>query len=248
MRGEAMERNRWVWAFCGVLFVILSPTWVGATESPSACIVCHQGLAGELARPVTDWRDSIHQQNDITCDLCHGGDAEVEVGNPLQLSGVQFAAEKSAAMSRAQGFIGKPAGLAMFDMCANCHPDSVARYAASIMGKAYLEDKGGPSCVTCHNAHNNFIPVVPKSCTPCHKDTSGFDQIDPMQVTAATLQELSGLRVRLAEQQTRGHRPPLFPALPAELDSYLVGLLAFGAVVLLLIVAYLIIGILERKD
>jgi len=98
---------------------------------------------------VTDWKISIHHQNGITCDLCHGGNAEVEV-NVKQLSGEQFAAKQAAAMSLDHGFIGKPSGQAMFDMCANCHPDTVARYAESIMGKAYLANKGGPSCTTCH--------------------------------------------------------------------------------------------------
>jgi len=197
---------------------------------------------------VTQWRGSIHQKNGITCDLCHGGDTEVVVGDVPQLSGDQFAAQKAAAMYKASDFTGRPTGQAMFRMCANCHPDSVARYAGSIMGKAYLEGKGGPSCVTCHNAHNNLIPSVPEACIQCHKDTSGFDQIDPMNVTAATLQELSGIRIRQAEQKTRGHRPRLIPPLPEELDSYQVGLLAFGAVGALLAVAYLIIAILERKD
>ncbi|MEJ2031886.1 MAG: cytochrome c3 family protein [Deltaproteobacteria bacterium] len=243
-----MKQGRWVWAGWWLVLVVLNAQGVRAAQTQSACIACHQALGGELARPVAKWQGSIHGQNGITCDLCHGGNAGVVVGKVEQLSGAEFAAKQSAAMSKAQGFIGKPSGQAMFDMCAQCHPDSVSRYAGSIMGKAYLDNKGGPSCVTCHHAHNNVIPAVPEVCSGCHKDTTGFAQIDPMNVTEATIARLAKIRIRLAGEKAQGTRPSLAPHVPEELESYQIGLVAFGAVIVLFLIGCVVFAILEKES
>jgi hypothetical protein len=201
-------------------------------------VVCHEFLGGDLASPVAAWQGSIHQQNGITCAFCHGGDAGVEMADLSQLSGPAFGEKASQAMAPAQGFIGRPSGQAQFDMCAQCHSGSVARYAASIMGQAYLDNQGGPSCVACHRAHDNVMPEVPQSCEGCHQDTTGYARIDPMNVTAATVNELAAIRIRLAGEKTRGPRPQLAPAFPEESASFLVGLLAFGAVLVLLLLGW----------
>lgn len=236
-----------LWALAWLVLALL-PTGVAlGAETPNACIACHRSLGGSLAAPVTAWQGSIHQQNEVTCDLCHGGNAGVVVGQADQLSGSEFATRKAAAMSRAKGFIGKPSGQAMFDMCAACHPDSVARYAGSIMGKAYLDGKGGPSCATCHDAHRNTIPAVPQVCSQCHQDTTGFSRIDPMNVTDATIAQLSSIRIQLAGKKTQGARPALAPAFPEELDPYQIGLLAFGGVLVLFLIGWVLFAFLEKE-
>jgi hypothetical protein len=227
--------------------VIICSMPAGADQKRNACVACHEFMGGELARPVSEWDASIHRQNGITCDLCHEGNADVDVGDLKKLSAQVLAAIKSRAMSKSHGFIGRPSGRAMFSMCARCHADSVDRYAGSIMGKAYLDGKGGPSCVTCHNAHNNIIPSVPKVCENCHNDTTGFDRIDPMNVSEATINELSRIRIQLAEEKARGAKPGLVAGFPEEMDPYQIGLLAFGAVLVMFIIGYLIYVTLEKR-
>ena len=242
-----MDMRKHLLALGGLILLLLAAVGVRADQEPGgACAACHLFLGGELARPVTEWQGSVHRQNDITCDFCHGGNADVELGDPGQLSDKEFETKQASAMSKAAGFVGIPTGRAMFDMCGQCHDDSVARYAASIMGRAYLEDKGGPSCVTCHNAHNNVMPAVPKVCAGCHKDTSGYDRVDPMNVTRATIDKLSRVRVVLAEKKASGKRP-LLPEFPEEMDSYQVGLVAFGAVLVLFLIGCLVYAILEKR-
>jgi Cytochrome c7 and related cytochrome c len=232
--------------FISIMFV-MGVAAAGAQQAPSACITCHEYLGGELAKPVTEWKVSIHQQNGITCDLCHGGNAGINLGDINRLSPQQFADRQAGAMSKAHGFVGKPSGKALFDLCRQCHSASVDRYAGSIMGKAYLGNKGGPSCVTCHNAHNNIIPSVPGVCESCHKDTTGFDQIDPMNVTESTLSELSRIRIKLAEEKARGARPALVPEFPEDLGSFQIGFIAFGAVIVLFIIGYFVYVTLEKR-
>jgi len=226
---------------------VLSGAGICAGQGPGACVTCHIFLGGELSRPVTEWNGSVHQRNEITCDLCHGGDAGVDVGDVKKLSDQEFKERQSRAMSKSYGFIGKPSGSEMFAMCSQCHADSVARYAGSIMGKAYLDDQGGPSCVTCHSAHDNVIPSVPESCAGCHQDTTGFDMIDPMNVTAATVNQLSRIRIGLAAEKAEGARPLLAPAMPQELDTYQTGLVAFSAVFVLFLIGWLLYIILEKR-
>lgn len=234
-------------ALCWVVMFVLCGTAARAAQGPGACVTCHSFQKGDLARPVLEWNGSIHRQNGITCDFCHGGDASVDVGNVQSLGGEQFADRMSRAMSKEHGFVGKPSGKALFAMCAKCHYQSVARYTKSIMGQAYLGGKGGPSCVTCHQAHRNTMPEVPKVCESCHKDTTGFDQIDPMDVTESTVNALSGIRIKIAQEKAVGKKPPFIPEFPRELDAFQIGFFAFGAVLVLFILGYVVYLALEKR-
>jgi hypothetical protein len=231
---------------CAAAFLLFGAS--GRAElKPSACVLCHEFMDAALGRPVKEWQGSIHQRNRITCDLCHGGNPDVDVQNIKHFTGNEFGEKMSQAMSISQGFIGKPSGKKLFALCSQCHNTSVDRYAKSIMGKAYLENKGGPSCVTCHQAHRNAIPEVPKVCESCHKDTAGFDQIDPMDVTESTVNALSGIRIKIAQAKTVGKKPPFIPEFPEELDAFQIGFIAFGAVLVLFGIGYLVYLALERR-
>ncbi len=234
-------------ALCWAAAFVLFGASAGAELKPSACVLCHEFMNAELGRPVKEWKGSIHQQNGITCDLCHGGNPDVDVHNIQQLSGQEFEEKRAQAMSASHGFIGKPSGKMMFTLCGRCHRASVDRYAKSIMGKAYIDNKGGPSCVTCHHAHRNTMPEVPRVCLGCHKDTTGFDQIDPMDVTESTVNALSGIRIKLAQEKTIGKEPPFIPEFPEELDAFQIGFVAFGAVLVLFGIGYLVYIVLEQK-
>jgi hypothetical protein len=242
-----MSKRSRVLAPCWALVFLLFGTGAGAEQGPGACGSCHTPLGGQLARPIAEWNASVHHQVGVTCESCHGGDAAVDVGNVMKLTPQEFEDRRSRAMSIARGFVGKPSGKAMFAMCARCHANSVDRYASSIMGVVYLDGKGGPSCVTCHNAHNVVIPAVPKVCEACHKDTTGYNRIDPMNVTEATVNELSTIRIGLAEAKVKGAKPGLVPEFPEDLDSYQIGLLAFAGVFVMFGIGLLIYAALEGR-
>ncbi|MHC4511564.1 MAG: multiheme c-type cytochrome, partial [Planctomycetota bacterium] len=63
---------------CFVLLVSsIRPNNVRASDDAykdNACVSCHQNLPGKLSAIVQEWRQSIHFQNNVTCDGCHGGD------------------------------------------------------------------------------------------------------------------------------------------------------------------------------
>ncbi|HUI68667.1 MAG TPA: hypothetical protein VL087_10740 [Nitrospirota bacterium] len=243
-----MKKKSVVVALCWSVAFFMQGSDARAEQKSNACVTCHTFLGGELGRPVKEWAGSIHQQNGITCDPCHGGNADVDLGNIQHLTGQDFEAKRSQAMSASSGFVGKPSGKGLFAMCARCHYPSVARFEKSIMGKAYLDSKGGPSCVTCHHAHRNVMPEVPKVCGLCHKDTAGFDQIDPMDVTESTVKALSGIRIKLAQEKMTGKTPPFIPEFPSDLDSFQIGFFALGAVLVLFVMGYFVYTVLEKRE
>lgn len=230
-----------------IIFMVIAFTFftVKGFAETNACLTCHKTLPQDKVNAVTDcWLRSIHKQNGVTCDACHGGNPDIVIKSMEHLSKKEFERYKDLSMSKSKGFIGIPKGKEMFDVCGKCHSDSVNRYQNSIMGVAYLENKGGPSCTDCHSAHYVVIPDVPKVCEKCHKDTTGFDQIDPMNVNDATVNELSKIRIKLAEEKVKGKEPPLFPE---ELGSFQIGFVAFGAIITLLIIAFIIYVLTEKR-
>jgi hypothetical protein len=242
-----MKITTYAFALCWAAVFVLFGASVHAELKASACVLCHEFMDAELGRPVKEWKGSIHQQNGTTCDLCHGGNPDVDVRNIKQLTGQELDEKKSQAMSVSHGFVGKPAGRRLFDLCGRCHGTSVDRYAKSVMGRAYLENKGGPSCVACHHAHRNEMPEVPRVCEGCHKDTAGFDQIDPMDVTESTVNALSGIRIKIAQEKTIGKEPQFIPEFPKDLGSFQIGFVAFGAVLVMFGIGYLVYVVLERR-
>jgi len=68
------------------------PQWQG--EPPSSCVDCHSNLSERLRTPVYLWNESIHKEERVGCEDCHGGDPT----NPTI----------SGSMSSGAGYIGIP--------------------------------------------------------------------------------------------------------------------------------------------
>jgi hypothetical protein len=208
------------------------------------CIQCHEFMGGDMAKPVAEWYGSVHQIQGITCDQCHGGDPDIKVGDLKSLSPEDIRALARRIMYSQPDFIGAPTGQAQFDLCANCHPESAKNYADSIMGQAYLLKKGGPSCTQCHGAHKNVIPKAPESCKGCHKDTTGYDRIQVMNISEEQVRELAHIRIQIAGEKVAG-KGPLFQH---HLESFETGMVSWGLVLLLFLAAVGMYRVVERRD
>jgi hypothetical protein len=137
------------------LLVSITPLSSVAAEQPEiVCIQCHSALPDRLGEPVKLWRGSIHAENGIACNACHGGDPK----------------DAANAMSPARGFRGAPKEDAIPAFCGRCHVGVMIDYLASAHGKAL--GKGGPTCVTCHGNHlvvkATLELINEKSCSRCH--------------------------------------------------------------------------------
>ncbi|GFO56894.1 cytochrome c [Geomonas sp. Red276] len=148
-------------ALTGLLFAAALPAGVRAETAPTppptpetVCIQCHSSLPDRLGAPVALWKQSIHAENGISCNGCHGGDPK----------------NAADAMNRARGFLGAPKEENIPAFCGRCHVGVMKDYLASAHGKRL--GKGGPHCVTCHSNHKvlkaSLDIINEKTCTQCH--------------------------------------------------------------------------------
>lgn len=137
-----------------ILFQILPQNSSAEGVAEIVCIQCHSGMAEKFSLPVKLWRGSIHAENGIACNACHGGDPK-DIAN---------------AMSPERGFLGVPKEAAIPAFCGRCHVGVMKDYLASAHGRAL--GKGGPTCVTCHDNHKvlkaSLELINEKSCSRCH--------------------------------------------------------------------------------
>ncbi|HEX9079717.1 MAG TPA: cytochrome c3 family protein [Desulfuromonadaceae bacterium] len=171
-----------------MLFVVMVPFLSLAADRPEiVCIQCHGTLPGKLGEPVKLWRGSIHAENGIACNDCHGGDPK----------------DAANAMSPARGFLGAPKETAIPDFCGRCHVGVKADYLASAHGRAL--GKGGPTCVTCHSNHlvlkASLDLINEQSCSRCHS-------FERARVIKAAMQEtdtmIAGIDSRITSYKAQG--------------------------------------------
>jgi len=171
-----------------VLFsLLLFPALAAAEdEAPAApqetvCQQCHSGQEERLSAPVALWHNSVHAQNGISCNDCHGGDP------------TDFA----MAMTPERGFLGAPEETAIPGFCGRCHIGVEEDYRASKHGKAL--GKGGPQCVTCHGNHGvqraSLDLINPNDCSRCHS----YERATVIrEALVATDNRIAGLETDLA--------------------------------------------------
>jgi formate-dependent nitrite reductase cytochrome c552 subunit len=119
-----------------------------------ACITCHGALPGKYGEPVKLWKGSIHAENGIACNDCHGGDPR----------------DAANAMKKERGFLGVPTYNDVPEFCGRCHVGVLKDYLVSGHGRALT--RGGPNCVICHGSHRivkaSLDLINEKSCSRCH--------------------------------------------------------------------------------
>ncbi|HLO26199.1 MAG TPA: cytochrome c3 family protein, partial [Geobacteraceae bacterium] len=155
-----------------------------ATATPAAaqeeivCIQCHGAQTGKLGDPVKLWRGSIHAENGIACNDCHGGDPKDLVN----------------AMSPSRGFLGVPKQQDIPAFCGRCHVGVMKDYLQSAHGRAL--GHGGPTCVTCHSNHKvvkaSLDIINEKTCTQCHSFDRARTIKDAMRQTEGLIVAIDG--------------------------------------------------------
>lgn len=174
-------RSSLVASLCTALLVaglqLFHPLSAMAAEIPdNVCIQCHGKLPGRTGEPVNLWKGSIHAENGIVCNSCHGGDPKDAVN----------------AMNPARGFLGKPKEPEIPAFCGRCHVGVKNDYLLSAHGRAL--GKGGPTCVTCHGNHRvvraSLDLINEKTCSQCHSYDRARLIRNAMQETEAMISAL----------------------------------------------------------
>lgn len=188
----------------GVLWAVLTSGSAGLsaeTEGSEArpgggCIACHESAPGELSRAVLDWRQSVHAENGVTCDACHGGDPTVS-GRPDARPAVE------AAHFSTEGFVHRPRPASKVSyFCGACHAAIKEKHLGSPHG-----ENVHPTCIYCHGHHNVRSPsteiIEETRCTVCH-DFHNAGQIRKiLEETQATILVLEEKRKWLEENGYR---------------------------------------------
>ncbi len=156
-------------AALSLVFVLPVPSLFAQGTLPPAmkaqkadyCLQCHQTLAGVSGIAVSEWKKSIHAKSDDNCNICHGGNPDLN--------------DKKAAKDARYFFAGKGGKYNAVSLCGRggCHFSAVGLFTS---GPHYdmLLKKGKPGCVDCHGAHEVVRPRVkfinPQMCTTCHPE------------------------------------------------------------------------------
>jgi len=158
MKQRYIKSARSLFFYASVLIISALALCIGLVKTVRAgetvCVQCHLGLSEKLSAPVKQWQKSIHAENGIACNTCHGGDPD----------------DAAMAMSPTRGFLGSPQPADIPAFCGRCHVGVLKNFLASAHGRAL--GKGGPTCITCHGNHRVFKAslnlINEKSCSQCH--------------------------------------------------------------------------------
>ena len=162
-----------------ILFFYSPPPLLAQIPEGNSCVACHKDYWDEI-------KGSVHAQQGILCNSCHGGD-------PTK-------ADKAEAKAPGTGYIGIPDKKQIVEKCGSCHAnvevmnfygirtDQLAQYKTSQHGKKLLleSDEKVAACTDCHGAHDVSSvtdpnsPVypsnLPKTCSKCHSNTKLMDK------------------------------------------------------------------------
>jgi len=153
------------------LFVALAPNAGASDEAPeNSCDACHGNpdflvTNKQLYDYYQEWSRSVHRQEEVGCDDCHGGDAEEADKDKAHAEGV-------SASNPASGIHYKN----IPETCGGCHEAVFEGFTTSVHFEHVEKKKGeqqGPTCVTCHGAIDSEVldvSTVAEACARCHNE------------------------------------------------------------------------------
>jgi nitrate/TMAO reductase-like tetraheme cytochrome c subunit len=142
-----------------------------AVVAPNFCVECHGNpdflvTAKKLYDYYQEWEISVHRQEDVSCEDCHGGNSETR--DKKRAHGTEVSG--GLAVGSAVSFQNIPS------TCGECHDDIYEGYRQS-NHFAHLrkkkQEKQGPNCVTCHGSINATVlnvNTVQAVCQRCHNE------------------------------------------------------------------------------
>jgi len=162
-----------------LMAALVAVSAVGALAEDIVCLTCHSALPEKYSQPVKLWKGSIHEENGIACNACHGGDPK----------------DAANAMKKERGFLGAPKYNDVPEFCGRCHVGVLKDYQASAHGRALA--KGGPNCVICHGNHQvvkaSLELINEKACSRCHT-------FERAKIIRAAMQETEAMIVAINDR------------------------------------------------
>jgi hypothetical protein len=155
-----LARRLWAAMAAGLLLAALGAAGAAvAAETGDSCVDCHSDPGflvtnKKLYDYYQQWKKSVHRQEGVTCDDCHGGRPDAPDKKTAHDGGVGAADPTSGVYFKN-----------VVDTCGDCHEHIEKK-----------DDKQGPTCVTCHGSINVEVLTVNSveaACARCHNDDTG---------------------------------------------------------------------------
>lgn len=159
--------------------VVLLVSTLASAQTKNVCLDCHSKLEGSLK--VTAEQADVHGHKGMSCETCHGGNAE----------------DEARAKAAGSGFRGHISREQIPELCGSCHADvnymkrfnpslrtdQLAQYHTSVHGIQFAKgDAHVAICTDCHGVHDIrpasdprspvHPPNVAKTCQRCHSDAA----------------------------------------------------------------------------
>jgi len=160
--------------------LVLSAGFVlGQDLEENSCLGCHLEQDPPVSTPAEAYGGDVHGQAGLGCEVCHGGDPE--------------AWDVEEAMDPQKGYLGKPQGVQVVELCGKCHSDpgfmrrynpnlatdQVAKYWTSGHGASLQKgNNAAAQCASCHTVHSMkrvtdpasavYHANVAQTCGTCH--------------------------------------------------------------------------------
>jgi hypothetical protein len=170
--------------------------WLGvgpaSASQPNSCETCHANpdflvTNKKLYDYYQQWNASVHKQEGVTCDDCHGGNPRATDARTAHGAGV-----KETDPSSGIYYKNVP------KTCGGCHEDVLSGFRKSNhyrhLEKKQSRDEQGPTCVTCHGSINSEIlnvNNVAAACARCHNEKTKNHPENPEKAQTALNRFLS---------------------------------------------------------
>ncbi|MBI3948909.1 MAG: hypothetical protein HY314_00400 [Acidobacteria bacterium] len=161
--------------FIGLVAILMSG-WRQGSSSPQGenileknqCAGCHSKITAplSLSNKYFEWHVSLHRDNNIGCEKCHGGDPTTKDKSKAHQEVLPVADRQSKV---------HPANLP--DTCSACHDGLIKSFVRSGHYQKLKESNLGPSCTTCHAHMASAVVQTPAEaaalCARCHNTVGG---------------------------------------------------------------------------
>jgi len=172
------------------LFIILSGIFIflaspglaaGGKNMENACVNCHSKLPSNSFVGVKshDWKGSIHQRHNVTCDKCHGGKPDAIDKEEAHRGVLSSSNPKSRVYYKN-----------IPSTCGGCHGAEFYKFTQSYHFKKLEATGKGPNCVTCHGSMVTTVlkpDDIANVCVRCHNTRIGVYPYIPQKARAVLL-------------------------------------------------------------
>lgn len=161
--------------FIGFLAIIMpgqpqgsSPQQEEDILTKNQCVSCHSKITAplSLSNKYFEWHVSLHRDNSVGCEKCHGGDPTTRDKDKAHQHVLPAANQPSTVY---------PTNLP--ETCRACHSAVVTSFVESAHYQKLKESTLGPSCTTCHAHMASAVVQTPTEmaalCARCHNTVGG---------------------------------------------------------------------------